>query len=117
MGGRRNRAIVGALAVMALAATALLAVVLAVPPYLAWLAGWSVATFAAYGIDKAQARRGGWRIPELGLHGLALAGGAAGGWLGMAAFRHKTRHPGFIVVLAVATALQIALGAVLLTRS
>jgi uncharacterized membrane protein YsdA (DUF1294 family) len=113
---QRNRAIVGALAIMALATSALL-VILAVRPYLAWLAGWSIATFAAYGIDKGQARRGGWRIPELGLHGLALAGGAAGGWLGMAAFHHKTRHPRFIVVLAVATALQAALGVALLTRS
>ena len=116
MGAQRNWAIVGALAIVALAVTVLLAVVLALPPYLAWLAGWSIATFAAYGIDKAQARRGGWRIPELGLHGLALAGGAAGGWLGMAAFHHKTRHPDFFAVLAVATALQVALGVALLGR-
>ena len=53
-------------------------------------------------------------IPEAGLHGLALAGGAAGGWIGMLGFRHKTRHPAFIGILALASVLQVALAVVLL---
>ncbi len=117
MGSRRNRAIVVALVVGALALSVGLAWIVGLPGLVAWLIGWSVATFAAYGIDKAQARRDGWRIPELGLHGLALAGGAAGGWLGMAVFHHKIRHAEFIAVLAVATALQVALLWVVLTGS
>lgn len=77
--------------------------------YVAWLAGWSVALFALYGIDKTQAKLGGWRVPEIVLHGVALIGGFIGGWLGMFAFHHKTKHPMFKVVLAVAT----VIGAVL----
>lgn len=77
--------------------------------YVAWLAGWSAALFVLYGIDKAQAKLNGWRVPEVVLHGLALIGGFIGGWLGMFIFRHKTQHPMFKVVLAVAT----VIGAVL----
>jgi len=77
--------------------------------YIAWLAGWSVTLFVLYGIDKTQSKLGGWRVPEIVLHGLALLGGFIGGWLGMFIFRHKTQHPMFKVVLALAT----AIGAVL----
>lgn len=68
-----------------------------------WIIALSVATFAAYGWDKAQAKRERQRIPEKRLHGLALAGGFVGGWLGMVVFRHKTRKPIFKVVLAIGT--------------
>jgi len=108
--GRRNRSIVAALAVAALLAFAGLLLVSSLPAYLAWLTAWSAVTFAAYAIDKSQARRGGWRIPEIALHGLAVAGGAAGGWLGMLALRHKTRHPAFPLVLAVALTVQVVIG-------
>lgn len=77
--------------------------------YVAWLIGWSVALFVLYGIDKAQAKIGGWRVPEVVLHGIALIGGFIGGWLGMAVFRHKTRHPEFKAVLAVATVIGAGL--------
>jgi uncharacterized membrane protein YsdA (DUF1294 family) len=66
----------------------------------------SLAAFALYGLDKVQARRGGRRVPERTLHVLALAGGFAGAWLGMRAFRHKTRKPGFIVLLLLAACLH-----------
>jgi uncharacterized membrane protein YsdA (DUF1294 family) len=75
-------------------------------PYLAWLAAWSVAAFAIYGLDKGLARANGPRVPELVLHLLAVVGGFAGGWLGMATFRHKSnnrRHPGIWTVLALST--------------
>jgi uncharacterized membrane protein YsdA (DUF1294 family) len=71
--------------------------------YVAWLIGWSVALFTLYGIDKTQAKINGWRVPEAVLHSLALIGGFIGGWLGMFTFRHKTKHPIFKVVLAIAT--------------
>ncbi len=86
-----------------------------IQPYLAWLGAWSVATFAAYAIDKSQARRGSWRIPENGLHGLALAGGAIGGWVGLLGLRHKTRHAVFPLVLAVALTAQVIIGIRLLS--
>ena len=108
--GRRNRPIVIGLVAAALGTFAVLAFVLRISPYVAWLAAWSVVTFAAYAIDKAQARRGGWRIPEVALHALAIAGGAIGGWIGLLALRHKTRHPVFPLVLAVALTVQIVIG-------
>ena len=108
--GRRNRPVVIGLVAAALGTFAVLALVLPVSLYVAWLAAWSVVTFAAYAIDKAQARRAGWRIPEVALHGLAIAGGAVGGWVGLLALRHKTRHPVFPLVLAVALTIQIVIG-------
>jgi uncharacterized membrane protein YsdA (DUF1294 family) len=39
------------------------------------------------------------------LHGLALVGGVLGAWAGRLVFRHKTRHPVFLVVLIVASVL------------
>ena len=107
--GGRNRPIVIALVASALGLFAVL-VLLGSGPYPAWLAGWSVVTFAAYAIDKAQARRGGWRIPEVVLHGLAIAGGALGGLIGFVGLHHKTRHPIFALVLIVALTVQIAIG-------
>ena len=104
--GQRKRLIVPGLVAAALLLFVLLATVLAIPPYPAWLVAWSVATFAAYAIDKAQARRGGWRIPELALHGMAIAGGAIGGWFGLLGLHHKTRHPIFPLVLGAALVAQ-----------
>ncbi len=107
--GRRNRPIVIGLVAAALGLFALI-VVLGSGPYPAWLAAWSIVTFAAYAIDKAQARRGGWRIPEVVLHGLAIVGGAIGGLIGLTVLHHKTRHPVFPLVLAVALTVQVAIG-------
>jgi uncharacterized membrane protein YsdA (DUF1294 family) len=81
-------------------------VVFDMPIYLAWVIGLSVVTFALYGFDKRQAIRDGGRVPEMVLHGLALAGGFPGGWAGRAAFRHKTRHTSFLIVLVVATVIH-----------
>ena len=74
--------------------------------YVAWLLALSAVTCAYYWFDKRRARNGGDRVPELVLHLLALAGGFPGGWLGRAAFRHKTQHPSFTIVLALATLLH-----------
>ncbi len=105
-----GRPIVVALVVAALLVFAALIGATSLQPYVAWLAAWSMVTFAAYAIDKRQARRRGRRIPEVALHGLAVAGGSIGGWIGLLGWRHKTRHPIFPLVLAVALTAQIALG-------
>jgi uncharacterized membrane protein YsdA (DUF1294 family) len=76
-----------------------------IPVLLAWMAGWSIPTFAMYAIDKRQAAGGGWRVPEALLHGLALIGGVIGAWLGRLLFRHKTQKPVFLVVLVAASIL------------
>lgn len=51
-----------------------------------------LAAFAAYGVDKAKAKRGKWRIPEATLLTLSLLGGFIGALLAMVIFRHKTRR-------------------------
>ncbi len=68
----------------------------------------SLVSFALWGWDKLQAKRGGRRVPEARLHALALLGGFAGAWLGMQLFRHKTQKRVFGVVLAVALLLHAA---------
>jgi uncharacterized membrane protein YsdA (DUF1294 family) len=83
--------------------------VIPLPWWALWLAAWGIVTFALYGYDKTQARRDAGRVPELVLHGMALAGGVIGGWLGRTAFRHKTLHRSFLIVLAGASLLWGAL--------
>jgi len=77
--------------------------------FIDWIVAASVVTFFMYGFDKAQAKNGGWRVPEIVLHLLALAGGFLGGWAGMFVFRHKTRHPAFLVVLIISTIVYLFL--------
>ncbi len=84
--------------------------------YLAWILAWSVVTFAFYGYDKHQAIAQGLRVPEIVLHLLALIGGFLGGWAGRAYFRHKTRKPVFLVVLIIATVLNLGVFFWLLAR-
>ena len=71
----RYRATLAFLVAAALVGFAILVLLTRIQPYLAWLGTWSIATFAAYAIDKSQARRHSWRLPENSLHGLAVAGG------------------------------------------
>ena len=53
--------------------------------------------FASMRRDKTLARRHSRRTPENRLMFIAFAGGALGSWIGMYAFRHKTKHPGFTI--------------------
>jgi len=76
---------------------------------LIWLCIASGITFLLYGFDKAQSKGHGRRVPEVIFHGLALSGGFPGGWAGRATFRHKTQKGIFTSVLAVSTALHLAL--------
>lgn len=83
--------------------------VLDIPAYPTWIVALSVATFALYGFDKRQAIAKRGRVPELVLHVFALAGGFPGGWSGRWAFKHKTRHAAFLLVLLCATAIHLAI--------
>ena len=49
-------------------------------------------------LAKNFARRHMWRIPETTLLGCAAIGGSTGMLLGMALFRHKTRHAKFVIL-------------------
>ena len=103
----RRYALIGGVAGLLIALAAV--VLLDLPLYPAWVVGLSVATFVLYGFDKRRAGTNAGRVPEMVFHGLALAGGFPGGWAGRSAFRHKTRHTSFLVVLICATLLHGAI--------
>ena len=69
----------------------------------------NIVAFAAYGIDKCKAQKGKWRIPESTLLLLAFFGGAPGALMGMRAFRHKTKHRKFKILVPLFLVLHIAL--------
>ena len=69
----------------------------------------SLITFAAYGIDKRQAKKNGRRIPEARLHWLALMGGWLGAWAGQQFFRHKTQKLRFRIIFWAIVAMHLAL--------
>jgi uncharacterized membrane protein YsdA (DUF1294 family) len=76
-------------------------------PYLIWLLGVNVVTFAFWGFDKRQAELQGGRVPEVILHILVLTGGFFGGWKGRSLFRHKTQKTTFLYVLISSTIIHI----------
>lgn len=61
----------------------------------------NIVTFAMYGIDKKRAVKNQWRISEKTLLGAAFIGGSFGAFAGMRAFRHKTQHGLFKVLVPV----------------
>lgn len=71
----------------------------------------NLAGFVLMGIDKHQARRHRQRIPERRLLVLAALGGSVGCILGMAVWRHKTKHPKFTLGLPAILLLQLGIGA------
>ena len=75
----------------------------------------NIVSFALFGIDKRRASRGARRISEATLIGSGAICGTVGAWLGVLVFRHKTRKPSFLIRLAGATLLDVAV-VVLVTR-
>ena len=75
--------------------------------YAAWLAIMNGIGLCMMYSDKKRARQHRRRIPEKTLLLVGLFGGALGGWLGMYVFRHKTRHPIFVVGMPLMTALYV----------
>jgi uncharacterized membrane protein YsdA (DUF1294 family) len=73
----------------------------------------NAAAFAAFALDKRQARRGLHRISERGLLWLAAAGGASGAIAAQQLLRHKTRKEPFRTLLwSIALAQAVGLAAV-----
>ena len=71
----------------------------------------NVIAFAAFGLDKAKARRGQYRIADSTLLLFALLGGTLGAYAGRSLFRHKTRKAPFNSNLFTIAVLQLlALG-------
>lgn len=63
--------------------------------------------FFSMGIDKYKAIHHKWRIPENTLFLIAIIGGSIGSILGMQLFRHKTKHPRFVIGMPVILILQV----------
>ncbi|MCR4896704.1 MAG: DUF1294 domain-containing protein [Lachnospiraceae bacterium] len=66
--------------------------------------------------DKRRAKRNLWRIPERTLFLIALLGGSIGSLAGMYLFRHKTKHPRFVIGMPVILLLQVSLICVIVYR-
>jgi len=59
--------------------------------------------------DKSQARSHGRRVPERRLFLLAAIGGAVGAIIAMRVWRHKTKHPSFVIGMPVILIVQVIL--------
>jgi uncharacterized membrane protein YsdA (DUF1294 family) len=75
----------------------------------AYFAIMSFLGFLLMGADKQRARKNKWRIPERTLLLTAFLGGGIGALLGMYAFRHKTKHLKFVLLLPLAAFLDLFL--------
>jgi len=64
-------------------------------------------------VDKRRAKKNRWRIPEATLLAIAALGGSAGSLVGMYAFRHKTKHAKFTLVVPSLLIAQLVLAWVL----
>lgn len=69
----------------------------------------NVGTFFLYGWDKSIAGSGRTRVPEKILYLVSFLGGPLGSMLGMNLFRHKTRRPGFGLIVALISLLQVGI--------
>ena len=69
---------------------------------------WNLIVFVLYGADKHKARKQGRRISEKALLIIAFFMGGVGAVLGMAFFRHKTKHWKFRIRLPLFALLNIA---------
>lgn len=79
------------------------------PYLLCYLLLTNLVAFTLMGVDKSKARRHAWRVSEKALFLCAAAGGSIGSILGMAAFRHKTRHLRFVLGLPLILLVQLCL--------
>ncbi len=59
----------------------------------------NLTAFLLYGIDKRRAIKGLYRISEAALLLFGVLGGAMGSIIGMTAFRHKTKHKKFLILV------------------
>lgn len=67
--------------------------------------------FALMGADKRRAVKGKWRIPEAALFAVAFLLGGIGSLVGMFAFRHKTKHAKFLVLMPLLALWSVAAAA------
>ena len=72
------------------------------------LIAWNAVVFIIYGIDKGMSKKKGRRIPEKTLLSCAFLMGGVGALLGMALFRHKTKHMNFRLLVPLAILINAA---------
>jgi uncharacterized membrane protein YsdA (DUF1294 family) len=77
-----------------------------VPTWIWALSLVNLAAFLVYAWDKLAARRRARRVPEAHLLWASAPLAAAGAWLGVVLLRHKSAKPGYLVKLALVTAVQ-----------
>jgi len=83
---------------------------------LSYLLGMNLLAWVLFGVDKHRAERNGThkkqrrRVPESTLLMVALLGGSLGALIGMYAFRHKTQHLKFTLLLPLILLLHVAIG-------
>ncbi|MCH4153154.1 MAG: DUF1294 domain-containing protein [Saccharofermentans sp.] len=65
--------------------------------------------FILFGVDKRRAIRHSWRISEACLLLSAAMFGGLGAFLGMQLFRHKTKHPRFVILVPVFMIFQLVI--------
>lgn len=76
----------------------------------------NLCAFILFGADKSRAQRGAWRISERALLLSAACFGGTGALLGMRAFRHKTRHWKFRILVPLLAVAQWGLIAFLVWK-
>ena len=83
---------------------------MAVKVLLIYLIFINLAAFCLMWADKRRAEKRLWRIPERSLFLSAALGGSAGVLAGMYLFRHKTKHPSFVLGIPLILAVQTGAG-------
>jgi len=81
-----------------------------------WLVFINFLLFLTMAVDKRRAKKNKRRIPEATLFLMALLGGSIGGIGGMYCFRHKTKHPSFVIGFPAILLLELALAVFIVTR-
>ncbi len=81
-----------------------------------YLAAVNIAGFIMMLSDKRRAASGRWRIREAAFFAVSLLGGSLGTLMGMYAFRHKTKHMSFVLLIPLILIIQTALLAFLFAK-
>ena len=71
------------------------------------LAAVNISGFIVVAIDKYKARKRLWRVPEKVFFFLSLLGGCLGVYLSLLLFRHKTKHPTFMIGIPAIFIIQV----------
>ena len=80
-------------------------------PLAVYLIAVNLVSFLQMGADKRRAKLGARRIRKKVLFFTALIGGSVGANLGMAAFRHKTKHKSFVIGMPAILILHLVIAA------